>query len=236
MSCSESGLSHTNSAPSTLVAAPKLLVWSAADEGGLSRLSSCYGQHFSRLSLSKHQTTDYLENLAYTLDLRRSRLAWKSFAVVNSIAQLEDLKLSRPTQAIEHPRLAFIFTGQGAQWYAMGRELLIYPVFKYALRDTQKFFQSLGCDWLLFGKNSLWDRVTLVNIGIDELLKDERVSNIHEPKLSQPLCTALQMALVDLLRTFGINPAAVVGHSSGEIAAAYVHQLSVQYINDLKNA
>ena len=40
------------------------------------------------------------------------------------------------------------------------------------------------------------------------------------PHLSQPLCTALQIALVDLLKDFNIVPSTVVGHSSGEIAAA----------------
>lgn len=54
----------------------------------------------------------------------------------------------------------------------------------------------------------------------DELAKDGSVSNINDPAYSQPLCTAIQIAIVDLLRSFGIQPAAVVGHSSGEIAAA----------------
>ena len=44
---------------------------------------------------------------------------------------------------------------------------------------------------------------------------------MNEPELSQPLCTALQIALVDLLMSWQLRPAAVVGHSSGEIAAAY---------------
>jgi acyl transferase domain-containing protein len=52
---------------------------------------------------------------------------------------------------------------------------------------------------------------------IDELRSFE---NINEPEYSQPLTTAVQVALVELLRSFGVVPKAVVGHSSGEIAAA----------------
>ncbi|KAI4608824.1 Type I Iterative PKS [Alternaria metachromatica] len=54
--------------------------------------------------------------------------------------------------------------------------------------------------------------------GQDEM---EHGNNINQPCFSQPLCTALQIALVELLRSFSIAPLAVVGHSSGEIAAAY---------------
>lgn len=55
----------------------------------------------------------------------------------------------------------------------------------------------------------------------DELCKPPQTSNIHSPNLAQPLCTILQIALVDLLSSWNIHPQAVVGHSSGEIAAAY---------------
>jgi acyl transferase domain-containing protein len=44
--------------------------------------------------------------------------------------------------------------------------------------------------------------------------------NIDRPEYSQMLCTALQISLIELLKSYGIVPAAVVGHSSGEIAAA----------------
>jgi acyl transferase domain-containing protein len=53
------------------------------------------------------------------------------------------------------------------------------------------------------------------------LLEDaQEKQRINDPEVAQPLCTILQVALVDLLRDFGIAPAAVIGHSSGEIAAA----------------
>ncbi|KAH8427264.1 Mycolipanoate synthase [Aspergillus melleus] len=51
--------------------------------------------------------------------------------------------------------------------------------------------------------------------------RDNHESRIHEPEFTQPLCTALQVALVDMLATWHIWPGSVIGHSSGEIAAAY---------------
>ena len=54
-----------------------------------------------------------------------------------------------------------------------------------------------------------------------ELQKPAKTSQINCAELAQPLCTAIQIALVNQLRHYGIRPRAVVGHSSGEIAAAY---------------
>lgn len=58
-------------------------------------------------------------------------------------------------------------------------------------------------------------------IGVDELDRDPKSSLINSPHISQPATTALQIALVSLLDSWEISPIAVVGHSSGEIAAAY---------------
>lgn len=57
-------------------------------------------------------------------------------------------------------------------------------------------------------------------IVVDELFK-VKTSQIHRAELAQPLCTAIQVALVNVFRRSGIQPTAVIGHSSGEIAAAY---------------
>lgn len=62
---------------------------------------------------------------------------------------------------------------------------------------------------------------TLLKIYTEEIFRDEKSSNINLPAYSQPICTAVQVALVDLLTSWGIKPTAVVGHSSGEIAGAY---------------
>ena len=51
-------------------------------------------------------------------------------------------------------------------------------------------------------------------------MRDETSSNVNDAKYSQPLCTIVQVALVELLQSFGLEPSGVVGHSSGEIAAA----------------
>ena len=56
---------------------------------------------------------------------------------------------------------------------------------------------------------------------IDELSKTAEESQIELGYLSQPLCTAIQIALVDLLASWDVKPTSVIGHSSGEIAAAY---------------
>lgn len=56
---------------------------------------------------------------------------------------------------------------------------------------------------------------------LDELLKDKAESRVSVAHISQPACTAVQLALTDLLKSWGIKPAAVAGHSSGEIGAAY---------------
>jgi len=64
---------------------------------------------------------------------------------------------------------------------------------------------------------------------LEELTKDKENSRINESAISQPLCTAVQMALVDLYASWNIHPLKVVGHSSGEIAAAYaIGALSIE--------
>jgi acyl transferase domain-containing protein len=51
---------------------------------------------------------------------------------------------------------------------------------------------------------------------------DKDTTRVNEPEFSQALCTAVQIALIDLFEYLGVMPSVVVGHSSGEIAAAFV--------------
>ncbi|KAK2813768.1 Type I Iterative PKS [Emmonsiellopsis sp. PD_5] len=184
---------------------PRLLVLSSADKEGVLRLAGSYASYFRQLP-SKHENQSFLDDLVYTLGARRSLLLWRSYAVVDSIQNI-DLQglVQKPFLSTKNPSLGFVFSGQGAQWYGMGRELLSYPIFEESLQCASIYLRELGCSWSL----------------IDELLKSKHDSRVNEPELSQALCTAIQIALVDLLTSFGIFPSAVVGHSSGEIGAAY---------------
>ncbi|KAL9121038.1 MAG: hypothetical protein Q9187_002404 [Circinaria calcarea] len=170
---------------------PRLLIWSTSDEAGLKRLIDVYHEHTLKIPLS-HENT-YLDRLAYTLSSKRNTFPWKSFAVINSLSHLQE-NLG-----------GFVFSGQGAAWRGMGRELLAFSSFRRSLQNAEKYLKKLG------------SRISI----IDELQEDSHLSNVNRPSISQSLCTALQMALVDLLKHWGIYPIAVIGHSSGEIAAAY---------------
>jgi acyl transferase domain-containing protein len=106
------------------------------------------------------------------------------------------------------PNLAFVFTGQGAQWPGMGRQLLErFPVFESVIDD-------LDVDLCTLPQAPSW---TIK----DTILEDAGVGSIYTADRSQTVCTALQIALVTLLRHWGIAPTAVVRHSSGDIGAAF---------------
>jgi acyl transferase domain-containing protein len=128
----------------------QLLVWSAAHEAGLTRLA---GQYTTCFSDTANENLDMLQSLAYTLASRRSLLSWRSFVVTESVSDLADLNqnISKPMKALGEPSLAFVFTGQGAQWCGMGLDLLVYPTFRQSLLKTQDYLQELGCTWLLLG-------------------------------------------------------------------------------------
>ncbi|PTB61706.1 polyketide synthase [Trichoderma citrinoviride] len=110
----------------------------------------------------------------------------------------------------EVPGVLGVFTGQGAQWPSMGRELIQ----KSSL--FRKYIQE--CEAVL---NALPEKDRPKWSLTEELMKDAASSRIAEAALSQPLCSAVQLALVKLLQAAGIKFDAVVGHSSGEIAATF---------------
>ncbi|KAI9660404.1 MAG: Type I Iterative PKS [Bathelium mastoideum] len=187
---------------------PKLFVWSACDRGSLNKLVAQCQEYCLQYTEKHSKNPFFVHDLAYTLDSRRSSLPWKSWATINSAVDLGALTsiATEPIRSqLKPPRLAFVFTGQGSQWYAMGRELLEYPAFSHVIHEGTRFLTELGCSWSVE----------------EELLKTESESNIDMAEFSQPLVAIVQIALVDLLKKFSVRPAVVIGHSMGEIAAAY---------------
>ncbi|KAJ5922013.1 hypothetical protein N7516_009716 [Penicillium verrucosum] len=175
-------------------------VFSALSEQSLVALLEQYSQY-----LTAHQDELDASDLAWTLYSRRSQLPVKTAFSARTIQQLIqkiDSKLEatkdkatatigiRSSGKPATPRILGVFTGQGAQWPAMGAALIRSSQFP---------------EWRL----------------TDEIFAGADTSRIAEAAVSQPLCTAIQIVLVDLLQSAGLTFASVVGHSSGEIAAAY---------------
>ncbi|KAI3336268.1 putative hybrid NRPS/PKS enzyme [Xylariaceae sp. AK1471] len=196
-------------------------VFSAVSEGSLVTQLRAYSDH-----LKIHSNIDPCD-LAWTLQARRSHFPLKTAFSALTIEQLvtkideklETLKAKPGTtlgvrassrQTTASPRILGVFTGQGAQWASMGADLIRSSEFvRQRILALENSLASLSAadrpEWSL----------------TEQILAGKETSRLSEAAFSQPLCTAIQVALVDLLRTAGISFTTVVGHSSGEIAAAY---------------
>lgn len=191
----------------------RLFTFSSHDQAGFKRQAAALVEHLASLGPAASRP-EYLANLAHTLSGARSRLSWRATCVADNALDLREYLTTRPgegasrdTSSSDGPkRIGFVFTGQGAQWARMGVEMLDRPVFGASVTKSAQFLRDMGCTW---------DPVT-------ELLRSqEEGSRLGQPEISQPICSVLQIALVDELRAWGVTPSRVVGHSSGEIAAAY---------------
>jgi hypothetical protein len=133
--------------------APELLMWSAADKESVSRIVSDYANFHSEHASSVSEDPDYLHHLSYTLSLRRTRHAWQSFAVVPSADKLGNLAqlATTPIRVGKEGGIVFAFTGQGAQYAGMGRDLLQWPVFRNTLMEFNNVLKKLECEWSVLG-------------------------------------------------------------------------------------
>lgn len=164
-----------------------------------------------------------LRDLSWTLNTRRSVLPVRLSVPASTLHDL--IQKLKPTHRISAsmtmsrhesldqsklPKMLGIFTGQGAQWASMGRDLLENCAFaRQRLAELQKSLDTLPVEHA-----PTWRM-------IEELCKASALSNMGQSEISQPLCTALQIIIVDLLKSAKVNFTTVVGHSSGEIAAGY---------------
>ena len=192
------------------------LVFSATSEQSLMDMITSYADFVPTLSQSQ------LADVAYTLATRRSVFPTKmTFSARSSEALAAKLRsfvgngdsasfYQDSSRTTASKRLLGIFTGQGAQWPAMGRELLLsYPGVQVTVHKLENALNRLPESdrplWSLRG----------------QLLAGKATSKVRTAEVSQPLCTAVQAILVDLLHAAGVSFDAVIGHSSGEIGAAY---------------
>ncbi|KAF5022679.1 hypothetical protein F66182_5227 [Fusarium sp. NRRL 66182] len=147
-----------------------------------------------------------VQDLAYTRAMHREHLPHRAFVILDETTSIEASSVVKVPP--NPPPLVLIFSGQGAQWPAMTRELIQNDAaFRADLQRMDSVLQKLSIPpaWSL----------------IDELLKTASATRVHEAELSQPLCTAIQLALFNKFAALGLSPTAIVGHSSGEIAGAY---------------
>ena len=155
-----------------------------------------------------------LPDLAFTLGKRRSHLAQRGYVIARSETLATDLDVRNLRRAPPHgdaswvnTPVIFAFTGQGAQWIGMARELLRIPTFAHTIRQLDDVLCTVpyAPTWRV----------------VDMLQDASEACPINQAAFAQPITTAVQIGLVELLRSLAIDPHGVVGHSSGEIGAAY---------------
>ncbi len=159
-----------------------------------------------------------LSDICYTASLRRGhhdhRLALVGDSPAALIENLEAFLAEEPRLGMssgrfipgKSPRLTFVFSGMGQQWWAMGRQLLSSePRFREVIEKCDGLLRQ-ETDWSL----------------LSELTASEAQSRINETQIAQLAIFSVQVALAALWRSWGIEPDAIIGHSVGEVAAAQV--------------
>jgi phthiocerol/phenolphthiocerol synthesis type-I polyketide synthase C len=194
---------------------PRLLPLSARSTESLKRLALAYRSFFNQ-----QDTKDAIDlaDICYTAGARRNhhdyRLTITACTHEEFSACLEMYLRGEEAPGIHsgrkdphaRPQLVFVFPGQGSQWIGMGRQLLEHePIFAEALASCEEAMHPY-VNWSLRSV----------------LTSEEEASLLERIDVVQPALFAIQVALAALWRSRGIVPDAVVGHSMGEVAAAYV--------------
>ncbi|MGW3498264.1 SDR family NAD(P)-dependent oxidoreductase [Streptomyces sp. NPDC001020] len=178
--------------------ATRLIPLSAPDPDGLDRLTAAWA---ARLG---DATEEVLDALAAQAGAGRAHFPYRRALLGTSAEQLAE-QLGTPAAATQGPpRIAFLFSGQGSQYFGMGRELYeTEPVFRETFDTCERVLEpALGArlsDLLYYGE----DR-----------------DAINETRVTQPALVTLELSLTALWESRGVRPAVVMGHSVGEISAA----------------
>ncbi|MEO5347507.1 MAG: type I polyketide synthase, partial [Magnetococcus sp. YQC-9] len=190
---------------------PCLIPLSAGCEGGLKSLAKRW------IDQLEQENPPALPHLGRAAGVHRTHLDRRLALVANShenlIGQLkaftapDALPLSTSKLKEEQVRRpVFVLTGMGPQWWAMGRQLLAEePIFRETAETIDALFQKVS-GWSI----------------LEEMTRPEAESRITETQFAQPGNFVVQLGLLAMLRAWGIEPAAIVGHSLGEVSAAYI--------------
>ncbi len=189
---------------------PFLLPLSARSPEALHTLARSYA------ALIASPDAKSLSGICASAALHRSQLEQRAAFVAESRADLvdrlscfaigeEDLAQASG-QISPRGRIAFVFPGQGSQWRGMARELFSKePTFRASIERTEAALRG-HVEWSL----------------IAHLLEQGGHGDFDDISIIQPVLVAVEVALADLWRSRGIEPDALIGHSMGEIAAAYI--------------
>ncbi|QWP74771.1 HSAF biosynthetic non-ribosomal peptide synthetase/polyketide synthase [Lysobacter sp. K5869] len=190
-----------------------LLPLTARDPAALAELAAGIAKELER----EGDEAVSLDDLAYTLAHRRQHLESRLTLVYDSREALRErlaaaaageahpLVLADDRRGATAPKLAWVFTGMGPQWWAMGRQLFEKePIYRETIER---------CDAEL-RKHADWSLIELLNAA-------EADSLMSDTWLAQPANFAVQIALAAMWRARGVVPDAIVGHSTGEVAAFY---------------
>ncbi|MCP4397919.1 MAG: acyltransferase domain-containing protein, partial [bacterium] len=192
-----------------------LLNLSAKNEEALKELAVKYAEYLKEVEGSSKIT---IGDMCYTANVGREHFQQRFSVSGNSKTELAEKLLQygslhtsarEPGTAIQdiQSKTVFLFTGQGSQYKGMGRELYqTHPLFRQIIEECDTLFQP-------YLERSLQDM--LYNNANDAVL-------IHQTAYTQPAIFAIEYALAKLWQSWGIRPAAVVGHSIGEYVAACV--------------
>ena len=192
-----------------------ILTLSARSEDALRNIANEFANSWLR---EQPDETEFKLNLCYSLTERRSqhdhRLAVVFKTLVDASDSLQsfadngqqwDARLVSGVVRSDTQKILFVFGGQGSNWCGMGTQLMdSEPVFRKAVLSISNLIKDLGERWSL----------------LEELATSSEKTKVMGNIVGQPATFAIQYATVKLLESWGILPAAVVGHSLGELAAA----------------
>lgn len=191
---------------------PRIFTISARDQNALEELAQRYIDF-----MGSTNGKPYFEDICRTSAIRRTHHDIRLAVVAESKDELaDDLRAYLDGESLkevaarrkdqQREQCVFIFSGQGPQWWGMGRELYQKePLFRSWIEKLDGML-SEHADWSL----------------IEELTKDEENTRISDTNIAQPALFAVQIALYEMWKAIGVQPSAVVGHSIGEVAAGYV--------------